>query len=469
MKHFCLILALLLLLSGCTDHEHDTRIAVTVEEIDGSGTRVGLGSRVSVPEGSLDLYAQWAEWDDPSDFTYTLGEAVTITGYLVKADPIVIPELIDGLEVTAIAQGAFQYCTAKTVILPKSMETVESAAFESCALEDLVLFDNIISIGDDCFVSCGDLRTLRINALEAPYGYLYREESCYADKVDLLIQAQGQRKLVFYGGCSMWYNLDGTFVQKELGSDFAIMNMALNGTVNSPVQMQIMGPFLEEGDILLHTPELSSRQQLLTNTDMLGDTDIYLWCGPENNYDLFTLVDLTTVTGAFDSLKAWLDTKKQQATYAQVYSDDLGQTFMDATGSVPFFRNSTDEELGDKVYLDPERIDEGSMPRLKDYYDWYQGKGIRICLSYAFINLDAVPADQQGNGQAVEDAFASAVEAMDGPVLISNMEDSFFHNDDFYDTNYHLRSQQARESTLIWLRDLKAQLEKDGLWKEAGA
>lgn len=438
-------------------------------EPDGAGTRVGLGSRVTVPEGSLDLYAQWAKWSDPADFTYVIEETVTITGYSGNSDPIVIPEIIDRLEVTAIAAGAFQNCAAQTVILPKSMETVAAGAFENCALEELVLFDNIISIGDDSFVACETLRTLRINAIEAPYGYLYRKESCYADKVDLLIDAQGRRKLVFYGGCSMWYNLDGSLVQKELGSDFAIINMALNGTVNSPVQMQIMGAFLEEGDILFHTPELSSRQQLLTNTEMLADVDIYLWCGIENNYDLFTLVDLTTVGGAFDSLKLWLDTKKERATYAQVYSDDLGQTFMDATGSVPFFRNSTDETLGDNVYLDPERMDEGSMSRLKKYYDWYQSKGVKIYLSYACINLDAVPVNQRENAPAVEDTFRSAVEAMNGPVLISDMDDFFFHNNDFYDTNYHLRSQQTRENTLVWLRDLKSQLEKDGLWKEGGA
>ena len=139
---------------------------------------------------------------------------------------------------------------------------------------------------------------------------------------------------------------------------------------------------------------------------------------------------------------------------------------MDATGSIPFSRNSTEKVLGDKVYLDPARVDDESITRLKDYYNWYQNKGVRIYISYACTNLDAVPADQLGNAQALEDAFRAAVESMSGPVLISEMEEFFFHNDDFYDTNYHLRSQQTRENTLVWLRDLKAQLEKDGLWKE---
>lgn len=429
---------------------------------DGSGTRVGLGSRVSVPEGTIDLYAQWAEWNHSEDFTYTAGDSITITGYTGSADPIVIPERIDGLEVTTIAAGAFRDCDARQVILPKSMDTVESGAFENCNLRELFLFDNIVSIRDDSFVGCENLHTLYINAIEAPFGYLYRKESCYADKVDLLINAQGREKLVFYGGCSMWYNLDGFLVFRELWEDYAIINMGLNGTVNSLAQMQIMGQFLEKGDIFFHAPELSSRQQLMTNTDML-DTDKSLWCGIENNYDLFAYVDLQTVGGVFDSLCAYLDRKDGRTTYAQVYIGEEEQEYMDVTGSIPFFRNSTQEELGDNVYLDPNRIDEASMARLNRCYDWYESRGVRIYISHACINMDAVAEDQKGNLQAVEDAFRAAVASMEGPVLISELEDFVFYNNDFYDTNYHLRSEQARANTLIWLRDLLAQMERDGL------
>lgn len=436
-------------------------------EADGSGTRVGLGSRVSVPAGTLDLYAQWAEWTDASCFTCTAGDSITITGYSGSADPIVIPEIIDGLDVTAIATGTFQNCDAQTIILPKSMDYVESGAFQDCAVQNLVLFDNIISIRDDSFTDCDALQTLYINAIESPFGYIYRKESCYADKVDLLINAQGKQKLVFYGGCSMWYNLDGFLVLQALGEDYAIINMGLNGTVNSLVQMQIMGVFLESGDILLHTPELSSRQQLLTNTDM-RDTDKSLWSGIENNYDLSTYVNLTTLGGVFDSLCSYLDRKDGRTTYTQYYTDDQEHSFQDPLGCIPFVRTQTEDELEDNVYLDPRRIDESSMARLKSYYDWYQNKGVRVYVSYACVNMDAVPEEQRGNVETVDAAFRSAIEAMDGPTLISDLEDFLYSNEDFYDTNYHLLSEPARENTSIWLRDLLAQMEADGLWEGDG-
>lgn len=434
-------------------------------EPDGSGVQVGLGSRVTVSSGSLDLYAQWEKWSDAEDFLYTVGESVTITGYTGSAEQLVIPEWIGGLEVTAIAAGAFRNCKAETILFPKSMDYVESGAFENCSLHTVMLFDNIISIHDDSFVNCENLQTLRINAIEAPFGYLYRKESCYADKVDLLINAQGKQKLVFYGGCSMWYNMDGFLVFRELGRDYAIINMGLNGTVNSAVQMQIIGVLLEKGDIFFHTPELSSRQQMMSQTDMLS-TDKSLWIGIENNYDLFTLVNLQTVGGVFDSLCAYLDRKDGRTTYAQYFIDDDGQNYMDILGCVPFARTATKNTLEDNVYLDPERIDEAAMERLKSYYDWYQNKGVRVYVSYACVNMDAVPEEQRGNVALVDAAFRSAIDKMDGPTLISRLEDFLYHNKDFYDTNYHLLTEPARSNTVIWLRDLLAQMEADGLLTE---
>lgn len=426
---------------------------------DGSGTRIGLGSRVSV-QNNLTLYAQWKKWTEPSDFTYIAEDTVTITGYRGNAEALIIPEIIDGKYVTAIASGAFSDCSFTEVILPKTMDYVEIGAFRNCPVETVTLFDNIISVSDSSFSDCSQIKTLRINAIEAPYGYAYRKESIYADKVDLLIAAQGQRKMVFYGGCSMWYNLDGYQAHQLLGDDFAIINMGLNGTANSPVQMQIFSAFLEDGDILFHTPELSSKQQLLINQGM-SKYDDKLWCGLEYNYDLFTLVDLRTVSGSFDSLCLYLDSKIKQTNYRQTYQDDSGQYYCDEYGCLPVYRTQTQEELSDKVYLDPDYIDPAAMARLNTYYDHFREKGVTVFVSYACVNMDAVPEDQRQNVELMDSLFKSSISA----VVISDLDDYLFRNEDFFDTNYHMLSTSAVTNTELWLRDLAAQLEKDGLWR----
>ena len=54
---------------------------------------------------------------------------------------------------------------------------------------------------------------------------------------------------------------------------------------------------------------------------------------------------------------------------------------------------------------------------------------------------------------------------MEGAVLISSVEDYLYHNSDFFDTNYHLVTQTAKENTALWLRDLRIQMERDGVWE----
>jgi len=432
---------------------------------DGTGKRIGLGSRADVAEAGLNLYAQWEAWSDAQNFTWTVQEEeIVITGYRGTDDVIVIPAIIENKAVTGIVSGAFQNCAGSCVVLPNTMKTVEDGAFQNCDLETLVLFDSIESIGDAAFADCGQLRRLCINAVEKPYGYDYRKESVYADKADLLIQAQGQKKIVFYGGCSMWFNLDSTQLAPLLEQGYQVINMGLNGMANSYVQMQIIEAFLEPGDIFFHTPELSSAQQMMIKQTMDNGNGDKLWCGLEYNYDLFALVDMRTVPGVLNSLRDYLDIKESGTDYVSTYIRD-GNTYVDLYGCIPFFRDETFVSLQDEVHMDPSYITDVGMARLKEYYDRYQSRGVRVYVSYACTNMDEVVEEERNNVDMVDWRFRKAIEAMDGPALISKLEDYLYHRNDFYDTNYHLLSEPARKNTLLWLRDLQAQMEQDGLWE----
>lgn len=432
---------------------------------DGSGTTVGLGSRVTVPEEGLTLYAQWMKWTAEEDFRWTATEeGILIQDYHGAQETVVIPASIAGQTVTAIAGGAFTGSQVSAVILPPTLQTLEAGAFQDCAIRELTLFDNIGSISDSCFLNCPQLQTLRVNAVDPPYGYNYRKESCLADKVDLLILAQGTPKAVFYGGCSMWFNLDSAMVQEALGSRYSVINMGLNGIMSSLAQMQIITAYLEEGDIFFHTPELSSQAQLMLGEGMT-EYDHYLWSGLEYNYDLVSLLDLRDFPNFFDVLQSWLDTKEPTSSYLDTYQDSNGRLYMDAIGGIPFQRSMAGTNLTDTVYLDPAYIDDAAMERLCDCYGRITAKGAKVYLSYACVNLEAVPQDQQGNVALMDQLFKAAVERMNGPAVVSDLSGFLYQNSDFYDTNYHLLSGQASANTALWLRDLLAQMEADGLLK----
>ena len=429
---------------------------------DGSGTRIGLGSRADADNLGLTLYAQWAAWNPESDFRWTEGVGITITGFSGTGDTAVIPALINGKPVTGIAHRAFEGCAARQIILPKTLERVASGAFENCAVESVVLFDSIVEIRNDSFRNCPEFRTVYINAAEPPFGYSHRKESVYADKLDLLISAAGKRKLVCYGGCSMWYNLDGQMLEEALNGEYAVIDLGLNGLANSAVQMQIMMPYLEEGDILFHTPELASATQMMRRTSMNEKDDVF-WCGVENNYDLLTAVDVQSVPGLLDSFCTYLERKDGACVYSDRYLDSSGRDYLDDWGGIPFERQDTVAMLSDPVSMSPECIDEAAMAVLEAYYNRFQSKGVRVYVGWACVNLDALPEEEQGNAALVDGLFRDAVGRMEGAVLISELSDYLYRNGDFYDTNYHLLSERARENTALWIRDLKERMAADGL------
>lgn len=432
-------------------------------EPDGSGQRIGLGSRVTTDREGVTLYAQWEEWNPESDFTCSVGYGVTITGFHGSGDTVVIPETIGGKTVTGIAYGAFRDCTGKRLILPKTIRQVAQGAFQRCAFESVVLYDTIESISNSSFQDCSGPLTVYINAAEAPSGYASRKESCYADKLDLLIRAAGERKLVCYGGCAMWYNLDGVLLDAALGQDYRVINLGLNGMTNSALQMQIMLALMEEGDILFHAPELASDTQMMRRTYM-NQSDDLLWCGLEYNYDLVSLVDVQSVPNLLDSLCGYLERKDKQTDYAACYLDSQGRSYWDEWGCIPFARTQTMEILSDPVSLDPDSVDKEAMAALKGYYDRFRELGVTVYVGYACVNLDALAEEERENAAVMDARFR---EALDGVTVISSLEDYLYTNKDFYDTNYHLLTEAAAENTALWLRDLLAQMERDGL-REVG-
>ena len=433
---------------------------------DGSGERIGLGSRVTVPDGNITLYAQWEKWSDESAFQWTVqdGQAV-ITGYQGSDDMVVIPGELGGQPVTQIAAGAFVQGTMKEVILPLTMQVVEDGAFQRCALEILTVYDNIEIIEDSSFEKCTKLKTLRINAVEKPYGTLFRRESCYPDKIDMLLQAQGQKKIVFYGGCSMWYNLDGDQLTVLEEQGYRPINIAINGTCNSYFQMQILGHFLDEGDILFHTPETSSKWQLMNQELMNVEDDDKLWIGLEYNYDLVSLVDISQLPGLITSFSGYLAVKKAGTSYNSIFHDE-GKVYMDEYGCVDFERKEVlQDSLPDDVYLDTGYITSKGTAAMDHFYQQYREKGARIYVSYACINMDGVPEEQRVYVDHVKKRYQEVFEAMEGVKLISDMEDYLFLHEDYYDSNYHLNSAAVKINTQNWLRDLQAQMVRDGLWE----
>lgn len=107
---------------------------------------------------SLCVFRRKGEQVNPaSDFAYTAdGGEVTITEYIGESEHVLIPDTIDGLPVTALADKAFYEKHVTTVVVP----------------------DSVTQIGDMCFSGDNYLVSLKLpdGLAELPYGAL---ESCF--------------------------------------------------------------------------------------------------------------------------------------------------------------------------------------------------------------------------------------------------------------------------------------------------
>ena len=92
------------------------------------------------------------------------GKTCTITGTGVCNElNVVIPETIDGYQVTAIGEMAFWPKKIISIIMPDSITSIGYAAFKQChALRSVVLSNNLTSIGKQAFMDCTSLTSINL-------------------------------------------------------------------------------------------------------------------------------------------------------------------------------------------------------------------------------------------------------------------------------------------------------------------
>lgn len=87
---------------------------------------------------------------DTFDYDKVAG-GISITGYNGTAKDVVIPSKIDGLTVTAIADGAMQGMGLTKVSLPDTVKRIGVSAFSQNSLTELVIPDNVTVIDKEAF------------------------------------------------------------------------------------------------------------------------------------------------------------------------------------------------------------------------------------------------------------------------------------------------------------------------------
>ncbi|MBR1812492.1 MAG: hypothetical protein IJ773_01575 [Lachnospiraceae bacterium] len=489
---------------------------------DGSGKEIGLGSRVRaedfleteerreaadgaadgwkthvpdenggsvLPAKAYSLYAMWAKEAPEEDFeTEPVGNGLRITGYRktdiqnsagdsesktetqildghsgTEPDILAIPREIGGLPVYSIAGGALAGCRAGTVILPPGLKNVEKGAFERAALHTLYLFDDLQTVSAHAFDGCENLQTLRVQAATAPV-YSGNYFATFADKMDYLKSVRDRKKLVLFSGSSTRFGYDCDLLKKEF-PEYEPVNMGVFAYTNALPQYNLILSYMNEGDILLASPEFDAPQSQFCISNQM---EWHHFAMAEANYDLLAELNLREYASVFAALDEYLQVRAgmdgKEYTISPSEYDEEGNPVHTPSynryGDYILYRENA--KTDQPVYGLPVDYTAQALPKstFLDPFNAviarYQEKGIHFLVTYAPRNEKALSERSSRKTRAELDQHLR--DNLIAPV-ISDIEESMYSGYYLYGTDNHLSTEGVKIRTERIVEDLRRFLE----------
>lgn len=420
---------------------------------DGSGMSISLGSRVPMyDKPQAELYCIWAKQSDVSDFKFSSpknGE-VEITDYNGKDDVVVIPETYNGNKVVSISSNAFISAKMHTVILSKNITGVARSAFSYCSnLKTFVMFDSLSYIEDASFVET-EVENLRVNAVYNLYNDWMVNQS--NNKMDRLLYAasMGLKKIVIYGGSGALNGFDCEAIDEAFGGEYYVINLGSNANVTALVFFEYLEKVLSKDDIVLWAPE--------AGYSIYGDTYFSApraWEFNAGYYDIFRNVKLSDFENVFSgfSYYSMLHAEKQK-------SFDIFDRNFNRYGDYIQVRVSElkDYNYGGSYNSILRAMEGNRFSVMSGVIDDMTEKGIKVYFTYPAM-------DEEGSG--LSDELMAEVEmaikkTFPTLTVISNYKDCLVKHDQMHNSEWHCTLEGAAARTKIVIRDIKAQLEKEG-------
>ena len=399
------------------------------------------------------LYASWKAWTPAARFTFAEAEGgLAVTGYYGQDAEVVVPASVGGMSVTGIATGAFSSLTSpESVVLPAGLSYVEDGAFSNLySLRTLSLFDDL-NLSQYAFSECTPARIILGAVLPPVYGTT--ENGQFANKLELLYEARAEKKLLFFGGCSVWYGVDSALAE-EAFAGYHALNMGVIGGTCATFQMELIRPYLQEGDLFVHLPELISPYQLLYDPSF--DQRVFMTL--EANYDLVSRLDLTRYTFVLKALSDFLAAKQQLVAEGEAYGYEEGLPEMDERGDLRRARaGGYDNEGKPYVFPDPSALTNYHAEQsFAAQYGMIADMGASVYVGVSPFNDDGVflPA-----GEELLRAVERFIAMGNAPAhVFMSLEDGAMDRRYIYDTNWHLSNEGARIYTERVIARLKEAL-----------
>ena len=423
-------------------------------EPDGSGTFYAPGWNV-IPEENkpLTLYAVWMEETPADQFTFSSAASqMIITGYTGgKSDRIVIPSSVGTLPVTAIAKGAFTDADCQEIYIPRSVTSIADGAFRNCSFSVCRFSDSVTDISDKAFDNCTNFSTLIIGAVRQP-AYQATQHGTYSVKYERLMTASSPKMVITAGSSSAYGFLSEQFINELAAADhegWDVVNYSCHYQTPGRFYIDVITNFLNEGDVLLHSPEPLPAQ--------LGSNDItaVMWQFFEGAYEAFSLVDIREYEYVFSAFTEYNKTRLYMPDTS--YEDHFEG--VNIYGDCDFYKTGQyDGYIGGQgmfnfntALINPER--------LNTVYDRAALKGASVWLTFAPVNENAVLTPSQKRSKQEE--YMQFIRDNLHVTVISDVADQMWNGKYMYDTNLHLSTEGARLRTSMIAEDFIRALEAD--------
>lgn len=424
---------------------------------DGSGERIGLGSRYG---GDAVLYADWSKSAAESAFSYSLidadsvqklyaeegkkslaelvkesvssDKAAIITGYSGTDTGLTAPQRLGGYPVAGIGERAFENKKFTSVLLPRGIKYVAAFAFLYCDdIKELCLSDDIEYFSENAMGYSPRVPALRINAVLPP-AYIKTENGQLANKLELLKTCKSKKpKLILFAGCSVWYGLDANAVYSAFNGKYEVFNMGVIGGVCATYQIDLISSYLKRGDIFVHNPELGAVHQLM----ILNTFDGRVFSTLECNYDFVAELDLTRYDDVWKGFSKYLSGKLVYMSGDNYEPADYsgGLDYMDARGNNNSVREGgfDNEGLAYEITPSEQFINSPAKGRLNGCYKALSDIGVKVFFGFGPVNSDGL---NYASGSALETAIKAAVTEA---TVYMDFNDCAMDREYFYDTNYH--------------------------------
>lgn len=423
---------------------------------DGTGDAYSLGSKLILPkEGEMRLYCIWVRESDASLFkTKTAGGSVTITGYTGNEEMVVVPEKIGGKPVTAIAAGTFKGKSFTTLVLPKSLKTVSAGAIADCAsLTTLYMHDNIESIPDDAITGKTNFKNFRLNAAEAPK-FTNSTEGCFCIKWERIVTSE-KPCLVVLSGSSSLNGLNSPMLDEFLEGKYTIVNYGTNAGTCGVLYMEFLSHFLGEGDILIDAPEMGGEQAGQTNITWR------IFRGTEAYNNIWRYVDISRYSHLFSELTAFNKERANMNDLTYEHHDNNMNEYGDLVSGARDKLNATNYRAGSTFPLSPETFGGSNATNLNWAYEQLQNAGVTVYFSCAPYNANSLTVAARTEAAAA--AYNAGMRKYIKVPVISEVQNYAIPGEYMFNSDYHPNFFGSDMRTEQLIKDLSAQMKKDGL------